>query len=676
MTSARLQRGRHTWTACILALVLSARSASPQRVVRLEADPSALTVEVGKPVVVRVRALGTDGSIVGGILTRLTGPRTRVTVRDSLVTALVAGRFELVGTVATPDVGDGVLLRIPVTATWPPLSRVALESEPGRLFVGATLTHRARGIEADGSVRAGTTTRWRSSDPRIATVDALGGVTGMAPGRVTITATVDGTSASLGHVVVANPVARLEVTVPREPVRTGDVVRVGAVARDRAGRVVPQAPVAWSVSYVPDDTIRAAGAAGDVRDGKFVGEVAGQYTLIAASGSVAARQTIDVRPREVVRRVAITGRGSITNVHVTDLWPWEGKDGRDYRLVGTFAGDGYAYVYDITDPAKLFKTDSIKVDARAINDVTVSPDGRYGVISREGASDRVNGVVILDLAVPAHPRIVAHFNDGLTGGVHNVFATNEYLYAISNGDKYLIIDMKDPARPTRVGEYNHPGTRVHDLWVHDGIAYSSEWGAGVVIVDVGNGKYGGTPQKPVLINTVATTSGQTHEVFPYFQKSTGKVYVFLGDEIMSREGRPWEGTNYVITPTRAPRGEVAQTAAGYTHVIDITDPLKPVNVARYEQPEFGSHDIIVEDDVMYQAYYEGGVRVVDVSGELMGNLARQQREIAVYKPFDPQGFTANAPFVMNAMPWKGRILFTDFNSGLWSAKLEPRPVVP
>jgi hypothetical protein len=25
---------------------------------------------------------------------------------------------------------------------------------------------------------------------------------------------------------------------------------------------------------------------------------------------------------------------------------------------------------------------------------------------------------------------------------------------------------------------------------------------------------------------------------------------------------------------------------------------------------------------------------------------------------------------MNAMPWKGHILFTDFNSGLWVAKLE------
>ena len=72
----------------------------------------------------------------------------------------------------------------------------------------------------------------------------------------------------------------------------------------------------------------------------------------------------------------------------------------------------------------------------------------------------------------------------------------------------------------------------------------------------------------------------------------------------------------------------------------------------------------------------GGLRVVDVSGELVGNLAEQRREIAVFKAFDPNGRTANASFAMNAMPWKGHILFTDFNSGLWVAKLEPKQLVP
>jgi len=149
---------------------------------------------------------------------------------------------------------------------------------------------------------------------------------------------------------------------------------------------------------------------------------------------------------------------------------------------------------------------------------------------------------------------------------------------------------------------------------------------------------------------------------------------------MNRRGRVWEGTQYSLSGPdgNPPKNGIAQTSGGYTHIVDATDPMNPRKVGRYHLEDYGSHDIIVEDDVLYQAYYDGGVRVVDVSGELMGNLADQRREIAVFKPYDPDGYTPNAPFVMNAMPWKGHVLFTDFNSGLWAAKLEPKqkPINP
>jgi hypothetical protein len=282
-------------------------------------------------------------------------------------------------------------------------------------------------------------------------------------------------------------------------------------------------------------------------------------------------------------------------------------------------------------------------------------------------------VVLLDLADPAHPKVASTFSEELTGGVHNLFATNDHLFAVSGGAKYVIIDVKDIYKPKYVSEYRHPNARLHDLWVRDGIAYSAQGGAGTVVVDVGNGKYGGTIEKPKLITVFPINSG--HEIYPYFQKSTGKTYLFIGDEEMSRAGRTWEGTNYRNAMTTG--GGVAQTSGGYTHIVDFTDPMRPKKVARYHLEDYGSHDIIVQDDVLYQAYYDGGLRLVDVSGELLGNLYDQGREIAVFKPFDPQGFTPNASFVMNAMPWKGHTLFTDFNSGLWAAKLEPRqPIVP
>jgi hypothetical protein len=666
--------------AAIAALGLPVRPALAQQteapppvVARLVAEPASLTLQAGQMAALTVTAYDAAGNVIADPPLRVSAPRGALYFTDEGVKGLRAGQFEIVATAVGGETPARVT--IPVTIRWPALSRVEIAPEPGRLYTGVTLAHRARAFHADGTERREIDVSWKSSNPAVATVDRFGNVTAVRPGTATITASAEGVSSELRHSVVANPVASLSIDIGESSVRSGDVLHLKATAKRANGAVIPDVPVTWSYTYVPDDTIAAPGATGIVDRGLFAAEVPGRYTLLATAGPTTARKVIEVKPRDVRRSINVTGRGSITHVHTSDLWPWSARNGRDYTLVGTWGGDGWAYVFDITDLANPVKTDSIQIDARVINDVTVSPDGRWGALSREGASNRVNGVVLLDLADPAHPKVASSFSEELTGGVHNMFATNDHLYAISNGDKYVIIDVRDLAAPKRIGEYDHPNSRIHDVWVHDGIAYSSEWGTGVVVVDVGNGTYGGTPQKPVLVNTYPTTSGATHEIFPYFQKATGKVYLFLGDEIMSRQGRVWEGTSYLQNINA--KGGPPQTSAGYTHIIDFTDPKNPRNIAKYHQEEFGSHDIVVEDDVLYQAYYDGGLRIVDVSGELLGNLAEQRREIAVFKPFDPEGYTANASFVMNAMPWKGHILFTDFNSGLWAAKLEPRePLTP
>jgi hypothetical protein len=205
--------------------------------------------------------------------------------------------------------------------------------------------------------------------------------------------------------------------------------------------------------------------------------------------------------------------------------------------------------------------------------------------------------------------------------------------------------------------------------VHDGIAYSSEWGNGVVVVDVGNGRWGGSIENPVFVTNVPYPVGRTHAAFPYYQESTGRFYLFLGDEILNRDGAAWGGAG--LGGEKQP-----EVTSGYVHVIDFTDPENPRDVARYEVPEFGTHNLWVEDDVLYVAYYEGGVRVVDVEGELLGNLADQGREIAVFKAFDPDGLIPNAPMAWGPQPHKGHLFFSDHNSGLWAVKVQPedRPV--
>ena len=86
----------------------------------------------------------------------------------------------------------------------------------------------------------------------------------------------------------------------------------------------------------------------------------------------------------------------------------------------------------------------------------------------------------------------------------------------------------------------------------------------------------------------------------------------------------------------------------------------------------------VEDDKLYVAYYQGGLRIVDVSGELSGDLYRQGREIGWFMTGSRDGFRPNAAMAWGSQPYKGNIFVSDMNSGLWVVKVEEpeRALVP
>jgi hypothetical protein len=635
-------------------------------------------VTLGETTGLSVRVVDAQGRVVDAPV-RISAPRRAVRVEDGQVHGLSVGAHEIMVSVvvADPAPGDVPTLRIPVHVHWPEIATLELRGSAPTLYVGTSVEHVADAFHGDGTRRPEARVTWSSSDPDVASVDAFGTLTAHREGRVTVTGSFEGVTETMDYAVTPFPATSLDISGGAEAARTGDVLRFEARGAG-PGFDATDLPVTWAYTFTPDDTIAAPGAAAILDQGTFVAEVPGRYTVLAMAGPLTARHAVRVTPREAVQRIELQGQGSVSNVHTSDLWVFEGVDGRDYAVTGTWGGDGWAYFWDVTDPASMVKTDSLQIDARTVNDVKVAPSGRYAALSREGASDRRNGLVILDMADPAHPTIASTFeSNGVTGGVHNMFATDDHLFALAGGDKYVILDVRDPYAPVFVSEYNHPDSRIHDVWVHDGIAYSSEWQNGVVVVDVGNGRWGGTIEEPVFVTNVPYPVGRTHAAFPYFQESTGRFYLFLGDEILTREGAAFEGygSDDAYDPETG-EGGVQSPSSGYIHIIDFTDPDAPVDVARYEVPEFGTHNVWVEDDLLYVAYYEGGLRIVDVSGELKGNLADQGREVAVFKPFDPFGYMANQPNVWGPQPHKGYVFFSDFNSGLWAAKLTPkgRPV--
>ncbi|MCB9882527.1 MAG: hypothetical protein H6834_12115 [Planctomycetes bacterium] len=648
--------------ALVACSLLRAQETTPPPERRIEVEPEALRMNVGEKAHLNARVVDAAGNALEENLFFFS--RTRRTAQvdfEGNVEALQVGEATIV--VRTAQRGAERLTReVSVTVLPPPLARLAIEGAPERMLEGTSLELHARGFDAEGDERVLHGVRWSVQAPDTqagrATVDEHGVVQADGVGWVTIEAESESFGAGRTIEIVPNPVHSLDVTLSATTVRTGDVVHVGAVAHDAQGKVVADAPIEFAFEAHPDDT-RGPGASAQIEpDGRFVACLPGRYTIVARCGSRCGRASLRVNERNVRQRLEFVGHGPVHDMHTSDLWVWQGVDGRDYAVTGTWGANGDAIFWDVTDPTNIERIATITVDARTVNDVKVSPDGTLCVISREGASNRKNGIVLIDVKNPRDPEIVSMYDENLTGGVHNVFIDGNQVYALSAGRRYDVIDVAKPAAPGRVGEFelDTPGHSIHDVWVVDGIAYSSNWGDGIQIVDVGNGVAGGTRENPVAMSSYAYPTGWNHAAFPYKNEQTGKFYVVAGDEAF-----PF-GLHVVDKPTY-PRG--------WIHFIDFTDLKHPSEVARYQVPEAGTHNLWIEDDVLYVAYYNAGLRVVDVSGELLGNLYDQGREIAFVLPEHHEGHIANAAMTWGPQPYKGVIYVSDWNSGLWAYRLVP-----
>ena len=657
----------------------------------LTVEPSELTLAIGESATLEATVKDVDGNVldVRVLYLPLYGQYWNLEERtwgfnmfrvrpDGSVSASRPGSYKIMVRVPKDPDANGLdaeaflQQEVPLTVLRPPIAEVSFVDTPERFYQGTIVRLRSRAIDEAGDERTDVKMQYESSAPNIARVDSMGYLHLLDVGATTVIASADGRRESLTVDVVANPTVRLELRTSAREARTGDVIHLEAVLEGEDGDALDGVPVVYSFHARTDVMSRGGPSSGLIdQSGRFVADLPGEYTLIATSGAHVDIETVSIRPRNVQREIELVGQGRVSDRATSDLWVWEGPDGRDYAITGTHRAAGHAYIWDVTDPSHMEIIDTVHVDARTVNDVKISEDGRIAVLSREGASNRRNGIVILDVSEPlVGVRILAAYDDELTGGVHNVYVRDGHVYALSAGQRYDIINIEDPKNPHRVGrfELDNPDRSIHDVVVHDGVAYSANWNDGVVLVDVGGGGRGGSPTNPVEMGSFPFPTGWNHAVYPYRSRSTGKFYIFAGDEA-ARTGR-FSPQAEIGTGTPGYEGEPSRWR-GWIHILAWEEGEDPEIVARYEVPEAGSHNIWIEDDIMYVAFYNGGLRIVDVSGELMGNLYRQGREIARFLPFDPEGFVPNSPQVWGAQPHKGVIFFSDYNSGLWAVRLKP-----
>ncbi len=632
--------------------------------ITIHIEPESPVLEVGEELQMHARAVDSDGNVLSEDLRFISRARSSLGMsRDGMVSAMQPGTFRF--SVLYADGDDRIMQNFEATINYPPLEFISVTNLPESVYANTALQLKTEVLDQAGLIRERAELAYSVNNNR-ASVNSFGLLHVNEPGTFRLTVSAGDIEASKQVRVIPNPVRSVQIQNDALEVRTGDVIRIDAVALNQNGNPVNDAPIEYSFIARPDDTL-GQGSEGQVaQDGRFVANLPGYYTLIAKSGNHVSRQTVRINERNVQQRLELVGHALVSNVHTSDLWVWEGVDGRDYAITGTWGGNGEAYFWDVTDPANMIPTDTVTVDARTVNDVKISEDGTLAVITREGASNRRNGIVILDVRDPHNVEIISEYTEDLTGGVHNAFIYEDHVYAVNNGRKYDVINIEDPANPYTVSQFelDTPNRSIHDVWIEDGIAYSSNWSDGLVIVDVGSTPQANTPEghelgvgspsNPVKLGQYKYPSGWNHAAFPFKSESTGDFYVIAGDEAFPA------GINIENQPT---------IPAGWIHFVKFDGWDNPEEVARYEIPEAGTHNMWVDGDILYVAYYNAGLRVIDISGELMGNLYDQGREIAHYVTTHHEGYVSNAAMAWGPQPYKGHIFVSDWNSGLWSFRL-------
>lgn len=410
----------------------------------------------------------------------------------------------------------------------------------------------------------------------------------------------------------------------------GDVVQFSAEVRDSAGTLLPNETVQWSVGGFGlfDAT------------GRFVSYSTGAVSVIAQAGTGADTLAVTVADRTLFGSFSTVGHGvvdiascggALGNVLTSDLWVHG-----SVMYSGTHRGGcGTLYAWSLANPDQPAKSDSLAVDARVVNDVKIRADGTLGVITHEGSNDLLNGVSLVDLTTPEHPTVITRYTTGLTAGIHNAWIEGNYLYLVTDGTDpssggLRILDVTNPAAPVEVAQFYGGSGFLHDVYVRDGLAMLSHWGEGLIILDVGNGVAGGSPANPIEVGRLKIPGYLVHNA--WYWPAAG--YVFIGDEI---------------------------NAPGRLLVIDVSDLSNPVEVASFSGTGQTPHNFWLDETrgILYAAWYGSGIRALDVTGVLMGELQRQNRQIAQML-YDGGNTMTWAPQMDN-----GRIYLSDLFSGVW-----------
>jgi hypothetical protein len=218
------------------------------------------------------------------------------------------------------------------------------------------------------------------------------------------------------------------------------------------------------------------------------------------------------------------------------------------------------------------------------NDVRVVRGG--GKVVAYGAPLFGMETSIIDVTDPANPKLAGTIPEFSHSLQVQQRGAETFLYLATYTAEVPRYDITNPLTPVRLGAATVPGPEsdgVHDLTVDGDRLYVNYTTEGFVAIDVSGGL-----DAPVELGRYAS---------PYSHASWvgvagGRPIVLHGDEGMTASG----GAYLTV------------------HDADPASPTFLAEIGRYQsRPEVGIHNIQLVGDKAYIAYYQDGVRIVDLS---------------------------------------------------------------
>jgi LVIVD repeat len=255
-------------------------------------------------------------------------------------------------------------------------------------------------------------------------------------------------------------------------------------------------------------------------------------------------------------------------------------------------------------------------------------------------NDGKNGTFVVELTDPLNPRTVSFVE--VAQGSHNqtVHPSGDYLYN-SNADLMTsfqpaieVYDISDFSAPKQVADLALPtrpglGTESHDISFGKGgdRAYSAALSQGVII-DTSD------PAKPEMLTSYLDPAINVwHQSEPV--RIGDKDYLITEDEFAGAAGGPVcpSGGFHVYDVTG--ENEAAPVKVGYWNIEDVGLTHGPENTCTAHV--FRIHP---EEQLMTVAFYNGGVRVVDLSGLADGS---GMKEVGKYRIQGADTWSAKTP---------------------------------